>query len=336
MPLHLTPANAELFFSRNDASDPRFGDVVQRIAADIGIDDITLANPDADRQSPLIAIIGVPQDIGVERNGGRVGASEAPDAIRRWLYRMSTYDIETARSIATGAVIDLGNINCDGSLEDIHERLSAVVETVCKHGVVPVVLGGGHDITYATITGAARAVGAVGVVNIDAHLDVRPVVTERNSGTPFRMLIDEGMLVPTSFIELGIQSFANAAEHARWLLERGGRIITLDEIRVRGFAKTFSTAWQSVSTGEQHVYGSLDIDGVRSADAPGVSASMPDGLSAEDLLHAARQLGRKSATVGLDIVEVNPKYDRDNITAKLAAHAVARFVTGVATRNIPA
>ena len=47
-------------------------------------------------------------------------------------------------------------------------------------------------------------------------------------------LIDEGMLLPTSFIELGIQSFANAAEHARWLIEHGGRIITLDEVRARG------------------------------------------------------------------------------------------------------
>lgn len=324
---HLTPADADLFFTRNDRDDPRMGDVVRRVVADAGSDPIDLALADASPARTTLAIIGVPQDIGVERNGGRAGAAEAPDAIRRWLYRLTTFDIETSTSIQPGAVADLGNIVCDGSLEEIHERLSLVVEQVCARGMVPIVLGGGHDVSYATITGAARAVGPVGALNIDAHLDVRSS-SVRNSGTPFRMLIEEGSLVASRFIEIGIQGFANAAEHVRWLLDRGGRIITLDDVRARGFAKVLSTAWQSVSAGDARVYGSLDIDGVRASDAPGVSAAMPDGLTSEDFLHAARQLGRKSAIVGLDVVEVNPRYDRDGITAKLAAHAVARFIGG--------
>ena len=328
---HLAPANPDLFFSRNDPHDPRMGEVVHRIAGDNGIDAIALALADANRASPVLALIGVPQDVGVARNGGRIGASEAPDEIRRWLYRLTTFDIETSRSIPRGIVYDLGNIDCSGELEEIHSRLSAVVAHVCSLGAVPIVLGGGHDITYATITGAARFLGPVGAINIDAHLDVRDA-SVRNSGTPFRMLIGEGSLVASSFIELGIQGFANAAEHARWLIDRGGRIITLDDARTRGFLKTLSTAWQSVSSGVAHVYGSLDIDGVHAADAPGVSATMPDGLTAEDLLVAARQLGRKSACCGLDIVEVNPRYDRDGITAKLAAHAVVRFVAGTLER----
>lgn len=316
---NLIPCEAALFFSKGDVADPRMGDLVAHDAS-------------GGSRDARVALIGVPQDIGVERNGGRVGAAAAPDAIRRWLYRLTPYDVETSRSIPPGFLVDLGNVRCDGELEDIHARLRDVVETVCAAGLVPVVLGGGHDITYATISGAVGATGPVGAINLDAHLDVRPPAPQRNSGTPFRMLIDEGKLVAEAFIEYGIQSFANSASHAQWLVEQGGRIITLEEIRARGFGKMFATAWQIATSNAERIYGSLDIDGVRASDAPGVSAAMPDGFSAEELYAAARALGRRTATVGLDVVEVNPTYDRDGITAKLAAHAVMRFVAGVAER----
>lgn len=326
----LTPPKADLFFSRG-VDDPRFGDIVMRVGDPADVHEI-LARMDALGTPPRVAIVGVPQDSGVERNGGRVGAAAAPDAIRRWLYRLTTFDFEASRAIPSSFVIDLGDIDCSGELEQIHDRLSDIVAGVTAAGIIPIVLGGGHDITYATITGASHTFGTLGAINFDAHLDVRPPNPLRNSGTPFRMLIDEGALAPGSFIELGIQSFVNASSHVSWLTGRGGRIITLEAARARGFAKALSTAWQAVTSSTLHIYGSLDIDGVRAADAPGVSASMPDGFTAEELLFAARQLGQRTATIGLDIVEVNPTYDRDGITAKLAAHAVARFVAGVASR----
>lgn len=316
---HLVPASADLFFSRNDPNDPRFGDIVGRDASAITAD-------------VRVAIVGVPQDAGVDRNGGRIGAAEAPDAIRRWLYRLTTFDVETGRALGAGTIVDAGNIRCDEELEGIHERLAQVVTELRRAGIVPVVLGGGHDITYATMTGAAAADGPLGAINLDAHLDVRPAAPLRNSGTPFRMLIEEGSLRADRFVEIGIQAFANAAEHVRWLLGKGGRIVTLDECRARGVTRVLATAWQSASADGVPVYASIDIDGVRAADAPGVSAAMPDGFSAEELLFAARQLGGRSATVGVDIVEVNPRYDRDGITAKLAAHAAARFIAAVVGR----
>jgi formimidoylglutamase len=319
-PLSLSAPDPALHFSRNDPTDPRMGELVGRGAESID-------------ERTRVAIVGVPQHVGVERNGGRAGAAEAPEQIRRWLYRLTPFDIETGRSIAAHAVVDVGDVRCHGELEEIHERLASVVEELCRREIVPIVLGGGHDISYATISGAARAAGPLGAINLDAHLDVRPPAPARNSGTPFRMLIDEGHLLPDAFIEVGVQCFANAAEHVRWLREKGGGIITLEETRARGFAKTLSTAWQTVTSHAGRIYGSIDIDGVRAAEAPGVSAAMPDGFSAEEILVAARALGRRTATIGLDIVEVNPRFDRDGITAKLAAHVAMRFIAGVAERG---
>lgn len=289
--------------------------------------DLTLRGPVDFPGAAHIALIGVPQDIGVERNGGRVGAAAAPDAIRGMLYRLTPYSIG-GESIPRGFLIDMGNIRCDGELEEIHDRLAEVVHQVCAAGLVPVVLGGGHDTTYAAASGVHAVYGPLGLLNIDAHLDVRPPNPLRNSGTSFRMLIEEGKLVPNSFVEFGIQSFVNAAAHVRWLRDRGGRIMPLHEIRSLGFSKAFSTALLIAGSGVERCYGTLDIDGVRAADAPGVSATLPDGFTADELLTIAHALGRRPGVAALDIVEVNPRFDRDSITAKLAAHAVVRFLHG--------
>jgi len=313
--LLLAPVDPALFFSKNDPDDPRMGDITLRDPGDF---------PGAAR----VALIGVPQDIGVERNGGRTGAAAAPDMVRAMLYRLTPYAGE-GDSIPEGFLFDMGNIRCDGTLEEIHGRLAEVVRHVCSAGLLPVVIGGGHDITYAAASGVYDVHGALGVLNVDAHLDVRPPNPLRNSGTWFRMLIEEEKIATHGAVEFGIQSFANAEAHARWFREHGGRIMPLHEIRSLGFQKALSTALLMAGSGADHLYGTLDIDGVRAADAPGVSATMPDGLSGAEFLAAAYALGARPNIAALDLVELNPRFDRDNITAKLAAHAVMRFMLAV-------
>lgn len=310
---HLIPTDPALFFTKNDPTDPRMGDIVGR-----GSEGIT--------EQTRVAIIGVPQDLGVARNGGRVGAAQAPDAIRAMFYRLTPYDFASQRSIPQGAVVDLGDIRCNGELEEIHDRLAEVVAKVCACGITPLILGGGHDTTYAAASGVHAVHGELGLINFDAHLDVRPPNPLRNSGTSFRMLIEEGKLAAKRFVEFGIQNFANAQSHIEWLQGKGGTIIPLEVVRQEGFTSSLAKAYQIASSEGRQVYGTLDMDGVRAADAPGVSATMPDGFAASELLATARLLGSNSATVALDIVEVNPQFDRDNQTAKLAAHAMMRFI----------
>lgn len=313
---HLVPVDESLFFSRNDPDDPRLGD-------------LTVREPGAFPGDAVVALIGVPQDIGVERNGGRTGAADAPDAIRRMLYKLTPYDIASRRSITHGMIRDLGNIHCGGALEDIHERVIEVVCEVCRAGVIPIVLGGGHDITYASATGVASVFGRLGMINVDAHLDLRPARPRRNSGTSFRMLVEEDSIHPPAFVEFGIQGYVNAKAHADWLREHKGHIVPLDQIRSGDFASHLANALQIATADERPLYGTLDIDGVRASEAPGVSAPLPDGFSAAELLGIASALGGRKEIVGLDIVEVNPRFDRDGATARLAAHAIVRFVGGI-------
>lgn len=308
-------ANPDLFFTRNDPGDPRMGDLV-------------LHGSDVVPASARVAFIGVPQEIGIVRNGGRPGAAAGPDAIRAMFYRLTPFNLDSGTSVPADAVIDLGDIECDGELEEIHDRLEQVVADARARGIFPIVLGGGHDITYPSARGGIGPGGLGGLVNVDAHLDVRPPSPLRNSGTSVRMLVEEGTVDGGRLVEFGIQSHANAQGHVEWLGAAGGTIVRLETVRATGFEEGFAAALEMAAMNGSDIHATLDIDGVIGASAPGVSAVMSDGLSPGEFLHAARMIGCHPSVVSFDIAELSPAFDRDGITARLAARAVMEVVAG--------
>src|SRR5215203_5609140 len=174
-----TPPNPEIFFSKGDLNDPRLGEIVTR-------DPDRYANAD-------IVILGCPQDEGVRRNNGRVGAASAPNAIREQFYRLTPFNIKKR-------IHDAGDVRIEGSLEDIQDAHTALVTRFLRDGKRVIVLGGGNDISFAD----GRAMGDVFGpdwwigVNVDSNLDVR-ADKQRNSGTPYRDLLDGGHLLPRYF-----------------------------------------------------------------------------------------------------------------------------------------
>lgn len=322
---HLVEPDESLFYSRGDRNDPRMGDLVKR----------GTKNYSSSRGQGGIGLLGVPEDEGVKRNKGRVGAAEAPDAIRRALYRLTPYHIGTEKNITALSIFDFGNLRVKGALEDIHEILQGVLENILALGHIPVVIGGGHDITYPNFCAFAKQGSNAGLINVDSHFDVREPNPQRTSGTSFRQILEHAttLLLPQNFVELGIQPYANAREHYEYLLGRGSTIFTLREVQEEGIEKIVSLSYQIASNLTEAVFVSFDLDAVRGSDAPGVSASYPTGLEAQELLKIARYVGQQPKAAMIDIVEVNPKYDFDDRTSKLAALAILNFLTGVSSRT---
>jgi formiminoglutamase len=318
---YLDPPDEKLFFSRKDDSDPRMGDLVMRGEANV-TDEIA------------VGIVGVPTDEGVKRNGGRVGAKDGPDAIRAEFYKRTPFVIGKEKSPSSVPVFDFGDIKIGKTLEETHNRLSETVQTLVAAGIVPIVLGGGHDIAYPNFTGFSAGKKNVGVINIDTHLDFRKPIPKRNSGTSFRQMLDHpsSALNAMNLVEVGIQSFANAADHYSELVERGATVFSLRDVRNDGITKTLELAYELATASVDSLYVSFDMDVVHSADAPGVSAPLPTGFTAEEFLTAALFAGKRRKTKLIDIVELNPKYDVDARTAKLAALAMMYFLTGFANR----
>lgn len=318
---YLDPPEEKLFFTRKDDSDPRMGDLVMRGEANV-TDEIA------------VGIVGVPTDEGVKRNGGRVGAKDAPDAIRAEFYKRTPFVIGKEKSPSSVPVFDFGNIKIGKTLEETHNRLSETVQTLVAAGIVPIVLGGGHDIAYPNFVGFSSGKKNVGVINIDTHLDFRKPIPKRNSGTSFRQMLDHpsSALNAMNLVEVGIQSFANAADHYSELVERGATVFSLRDVRNEGVTKTLDLAYELATASVDSLYVSFDMDVVHSADAPGVSAPLPTGFTAEEFLTAALFAGKRRKTKLIDIVELNPKFDVDARTAKLAALSMMYFLTGFANR----
>lgn len=300
-----------------DREDPRLGSL------------IGTAESLADAQ---VVILGVPTDEGIRRNGGRTGAAEAPDRIRHHLSKLTAYPGPGFEgSIADLRIVDLGNVTGD-SLEAQHAAAREISASLTKQGKFVIALGGGHDVTYPLAAGFAQTIGYDwSLINIDAHLDVRPKKEGRHhSGSSFRLLIDEGHLDAQHFLEFGIQSHAISKAHHDWIIERGGR--------VRFFHHLIDIALEEFDHWvhhQKHVYVSFDIDAIRAADAPGVSAPSPIGFTSEEALGLCYSAGLSPNVAMMDFVEVNPTVDVDDHTSRLTARMIAQLLLGLSNRAKP-
>lgn len=293
----------ELLYRRGDVIDPRLGEVV-------------LSQPEAYAQAEVV-LLGCPQDEGVRRNGGRAGAALAPDAIRRFLYRLTVNQLDGLR------LFDLGNTLIQPTLETTHDHQREIVRHIIADGKTLIVLGGGNDISYPDCTGLVDAAGEVLAFNVDAHFDVRADLV-RNSGTPYRQLLEEVVLQPGNFYEMCSQLFANSPIYAHYLHDKGAHVIPLKEVRTGGIPEVFERILADHAPAL--VFWGLDMDSVRTADAPGVSAPNPLGLTGEEFCDITAAAGRWPGTRLLEISEVNPVYDIDNRTCRLAAVAIWSFL----------
>jgi formiminoglutamase len=281
-------------------------------------------------------LIGFPQDEGVRRNHGRPGAAEAPHEIRRWLRRLTPWDGETEADLAAEPPLDLGDVRISGSLEVSQQALGEVIAAVLQSGAIPIVLGGGHETAYGHYLGYVFAGMPVGIVNVDAHLDVRPCVDGRgHSGTPFRQALEHPThpLPGRRYACVGAEPSAVSREHLRYVEERGGQVTWY-------VARQRTLIWPALdheidrlAADAERVYVTIDADIVRQADVPGVSAPHPAGVDGSQPLACARVAGQSPHVSGIDLVEINPRFDRDGQSARWGALLVWNFLVGLTCRR---
>src|SRR5687767_2518389 len=303
----------EVFFSRSDPYDARLGEIVSTDQKDYSTADIV--------------ILGCPQDEGVRRNNGRVGAADAPNAIRLQFYKLTPFNIKKK-------LFDLGDVVIGASLEETHETHLAVVEQILSDGKRIIVLGGGNDISYpdgvamAEVFGPEKWIG----INIDSHLDVR-IASERHSGTPYRQLLEEGHLLPNYYYEVGYQTHFASPVYYKYLRDLGVNRISLEILRSREHAdmelkENIRQRFIGQSS-SQDTFLRFDIDAARASDAPGSSKPSPLGLRAGEFITLVKYAASLANTKLIEFSEVNPKYDIDNSTTKLVAIAMHRFISHV-------
>jgi formiminoglutamase len=309
-----TRPDSKLFYTRNDKNDPRMGEIVHTVAEHYSSADVV--------------ILGCPHDEGVRRSGGRVGAAAAPTAIREQFYRLTTMNVKKR-------IFDLGDVISGATLEESHDRQLAVVRKVLRDGKRLIVLGGGNDISFPNGVAMAEVFGPewwIGI-NVDSHLDVR-VAEERNSGTPYRQLLEGGHLRPNYFYEVAFQSHFCSPVYYKYIRDLGVNRISLELLRSRNepdleLKEHIKSNFIGHSASLNTFFG-FDLDAVRAADAPGTSAPSPLGIRAGEFIQLVKYAASLANTKIIQFAEVNPSYDTDDRTTRLVAIGMHRFCTGVA------
>jgi len=285
-------------------------------------------------------LLGFCCDEGVRRNHGRTGARHAPDAIRRALANLAWH--------GSKPVYDAGNVFClDGNLERAQRELAAKVSTARYVGHLPIVLGGGHEVAFASWLGLMDCLYEdkpnIGIINFDAHFDLRTpqwsdnVEDERfqkivgsqqstgSSGTPFAQISNACDICDDSikfnYAVLGISRpnntqalFQRAEELNVWVVEdKDINFHTLPAISGQ------LAQWMQ---DKAEIYLSFDIDVLPAYQAPGCSAPAALGVELSLLLPLIEQIKQSGKLMLADIAEVNPEFDIDNRTAKVAARIV--------------
>jgi arginase family enzyme len=287
------------------------------------------------RESPAscrVALLGLPDDLGIQLNAGRVGASQGPWAFRAALAR---YGVADPLGWSWPLVFDAGDVvPAEGSderaLKETHARVSLATQAILAAGFFPIAIGGGHDLTLPFVGAVAaherrtRASASFSGVYFDAHLDVRDVP---GSGMPFRRLIEDFNVEPLSI--LGMNGMVNSGDHLRWFSNHHG-LVAGKRLDGRGVPQTVQV--DPFKAG----FVSLDLDVFDQSHAPGVSATNPAGLRPADVVPQLLQIAQQPWVRCFDIMELSPAHDEpgpeQGRTARLAAHLFLTFLAGLSRR----
>ncbi len=265
-----------------------------------------------------VGILGYACDEGVRRNQGRVGAAEGPDAIRKKFGKMPNHLPDNCE------VYDFGNISCtDGEMEASQAALALGVEKLREHGLFSMVLGGGHDLSYGHYQGLKRSLGTdrlLGIINFDAHFDLRSNHNGNNSGTPFFQIGTEcrEMDTPFRYLCLGIREDANDRSLYDTTSVLGVNYLEIERFQMMQLELVLQEIEYFIN-GVDDLYVTIDLDGFSSAYAMGVSAPSPMGFDPQMVTECLKTIIHSKKMMGLDIAEMNPTYDIDQQTASLAA-----------------
>ena len=312
--LHYEPSSSSIWQGRKDSlAGERFFQHVQ-------VQDVRTFS--LSRNSPDTAIIGFCSDEGIRRNEGRMGAKTGPLALREQLAKIAVHSEQQ--------FIDLGNIVCEKeALESAQEQFATLVNYCQLNDCKTIAFGGGHEIAWGHFSGLTQKYPKLGIINFDAHFDLRPPVLKNysTSGTPFWQIHNfcHQNNLPFHYCCLGIQTHANTQSLFTTADTFKVHYLTAEQINQS------SLAWQMAFIDEfllnnDAIYLSICMDVFAESYAPGVSAPQPLGLTPWQGIPLLKYIMQTGKVVGIDIAELSPAVDQNQQTARLAAMIMAEVL----------
>jgi agmatinase len=279
-----------------------------------------------------VAIVGAPMDeLVCERPGTRLG----PRAIRAASAMPGGHLTTGVDAMAELRVVDYGDAAVlPADPRASHAAIEHTVGEVLAARAMPLVLGGDHSIAEPEIRAVAAVHGPVGVIQFDAHTDTGTECfgVELSHGTPFRTLVDQGLVQPSRYVQIGLRGYWPGEDTFAWQRERGITSLFMHDVTARGIAAVLDEAIATAGPGP--VVLTVDVDALDPAFAPGTGTPEPGGMTSVDLLWACRELASRCELVAADVVEVCPtEIGAADITALIGSRLAHEILTGLAMRR---
>ncbi len=262
-----------------------------------------------------IKLLGLPTDI---NSSFARGTAAAPASIRAAI-ASGRGNQSTELGPEIGIDVSIGDMG-DAQLAETdldHDLIVDRCNALAAQGHIPILLGGDHSVTWPIVAGLAAVHGPLSILHFDAHPDIYDDFegNPRSHASPFARIMEAGLA--RRLVQVGIRTLSR---HCREQADRFG----IDIIPMAGFA----AAKVPILGGPLYI--SIDLDGIDPSEAPGVSHPEPGGLTVREVLAVLNM--QDAQIVGADIVEFNPQFDRNDVTATLAAKLV-RELAAIIDRN---
>ena len=265
-----------------------------------------------------VVIVGVPDES--KSHAKRKGASRGPDSLRQASNESGFFRngklipvCPILGKISNKLIFDYGNIP--------RENLQKLITDLVANNKIPIVIGGDHSITSTVLQATGDIHGKLGLFYFDAHPDFVSSTTDYYGS----VLTDSSRWIDFSKSML-IGTRAAEPEELENAESVGLEVITPIDVAKLGISRVANKLQAKGYNNKRYV--SIDLDCADPAYAPGVSLPSPCGLSSIDLVYLVK-LVVNSGIVGIDIVELSPDFDLNNMTANLAARILLESIASI-------
>ena len=283
-----------------------------RLGNIISIHSVTNGMPDYSECH--LALIGVTDD---RRAVGNSGCGLAPNEIRKYLFRLNIgpYPVK---------MVDLGNIKSGFSVSDTYFALSSAIAEMIENNVVPVILGGSQDMTFANYQAYQSLGQIINIVVVDPMFDLGSSEQELNSHSYLSNIILHQPNFLFNYTNIGYQTYFVEQEALKLMQNLFFDIYRLGIVR-----ENLEEVEPMVRNADMI---SIDLSAIRRSDAPGNGNSTPHGFYGEEACQIARYAGMSDKLTSIGFYEMNPRLDISGQTAHLVAQMIWYFIDGFYNR----
>jgi len=275
--------------------------------------------PNLENQKPDLALIGVQEDRNAD---GNVGCALGPDYIREKLYQLYEGNYKTR-------IADLGNIRRGEKVTDTYIAVKTVVAELVKMDILPIIIGGSQDLTYAQYLAYEVLEQKVDLVIVDAKLDMEddqyPESIETTSAAYLNKIFMHEPDMLFNFSNLGYQTYFVNQE----------RLLMMDKLFFD--AHRLGNLTGKIQLTEPIIRNasmiSFDVGVIRSSDAKANFNAVPNGFYGEEACQICRYAGFNDKLSSIGFYEFNPAYDSNGQTAMLLAQMIWYFIDGFYNRK---